>query len=67
MTSIIRDTSGYTTRTTTDIQEYVFTIVDAFDRIQLLCFQREIYLSNTTTNKLERFIEFLTFYSLYTG
>ena len=43
-------------------QEYVFTIVGTFDRIQLLCFQREIYLSNTTKNKLERFIKVLTFY-----
>ena len=37
-------------------QEYVFTIVDAFVPIQLLCFQHEIYPSNTTKSKLERFI-----------
>ena len=41
-------------------QEYVFTIVDTFDRIQLLCFQREISLSNTTKSELELFIKVLT-------
>ena len=38
-------------------KEYVFTIVEAFDHIQLLCFQREIYLSNTTNSKREHFIK----------
>ena len=33
-------------------REYVFTIADTFDRIQLLCFQREISLSNTTKSEL---------------
>ena len=42
-------------------QEYVFTIVDTFNRIQLLCFQREISLSNTTKSEHERFIEVLAF------
>ena len=40
---------------------YVFTIVDIFDRIQLLCFQREISLSNTTKSELECFIQVLAF------
>ena len=36
-------------------QKYVFTIVDTFDRIQLLCFQCEISLSNATKSELEHF------------
>ena len=34
---------------------------NTFDRIQLLCFQREIALSNTTNSELECFIKVLAF------
>ena len=44
-----------------DLTNPIFTIVDTFDRIQLLCFQHEISLSNTTKSELERFIKVFAF------